>query len=129
MATATAKSTLGNIFGMVGTTAGAVTSVVETGIEGVEMLDRFVKKHSDNQRTQYVLEASAYKINLLKEMALDQSRREDEVISSAQEQLRYQPRILHQGVGGERSHQLIHTLMPVPRSKGAGKGSDLDSHM
>lgn len=80
MATATAKTTLGNIFGMVGTTAGAVTSVVETGIEGIEMLDRFVKKHSDNQRTQYVLEASAYKINLLKEMALDQSRREDEVI-------------------------------------------------
>ncbi len=80
MATATAKSTLGNIFGMVGTTAGAVTSAIEAGVIGVEMLDRFVQKHSDNQRVQYVLEAGAYKINLLKEMALDQSRREQEVI-------------------------------------------------
>jgi hypothetical protein len=85
MATATAKNTLGSVFSMVGTTAGAVTQVVETGIEGIGMLDRFVKKHSDNQRTQYVLEASAYKINLLKEMALDQSRREDEVIKFCQE--------------------------------------------
>jgi hypothetical protein len=80
MATATAKTTMGNIFGMVGTTAGAVTLVVETGIEGVTMLDRFVKKHSEQQRTQYVLDASKYKIDMLKEMAIDQARREDEVL-------------------------------------------------
>jgi hypothetical protein len=46
MATASAKTTLGNIFDMVGTTA---------------------------------FEAGAYRLNLLKEMALDQGRREEEV--------------------------------------------------
>jgi hypothetical protein len=79
MATATAKSTLGSIFGMVGTTAGAVTSAIEAGVVGVEMLDRFVAKHSDQQRTQYALDAGAFKMNLLKERAIEDARRSEEV--------------------------------------------------
>jgi hypothetical protein len=77
--TATAKSTLGSIFGMVGTTAGAVTSAVEAGVVGVEMLDRFVQKHSNQQKEQYALDAGAFSLNMLRERAMEDAQRQGDV--------------------------------------------------
>lgn len=80
MATATAKSTLGNIFGMVGTTATAVTDLMGAASVGVTMLDRFAHKHADNQRTQYDLEAGGFKVQLVKTMAMEAARQNEEVV-------------------------------------------------
>lgn len=85
MATASAKNTLGNIFGMVGIAAGAVASTIETGVEGIDMLDRFVKKQAAKQIVHNTLEMAAFELDLLDEMSLDRSVRQNEVLKFCNE--------------------------------------------
>ena len=85
MATATAKTTLGNVFGMIGIAAGAITSTIETGVVGIEMLDRFAQKQSNQQQTQYALSQAEYEINLLDEMSLVRSAKQNEVLKFCNE--------------------------------------------
>ena len=58
--TATARMTFGALLGTVATTANAVTSVVNTGVEGVSMLDRFVKKHATQQKIDHAADMADY---------------------------------------------------------------------
>jgi predicted amino acid dehydrogenase len=77
---ATVGMTVGAVLGTVGTAAGAVTSTIDAAVDGIVMLDRYVKKASREQARRYVAEAEDFEAALQEEIAMKMAERKHIVI-------------------------------------------------
>jgi hypothetical protein len=67
MTTLTARASLGTVFGAVGTAANAVSSVLQTTVASVAMLDKFVSDAAERQRERAVADMAIFRNTLLSE--------------------------------------------------------------
>lgn len=79
MATATARMTLGSVFATVGTAANAVTSVLDTGVAGIAMLDTYVKDMSTRQAARSKADMDDFIFSLVEEKAQERTERQIQV--------------------------------------------------
>lgn len=73
MTTATGRMTLGAILGAVTTTAGAVTGAIGTAASSIMLLDNYVGKALNEQKTRHVLESENFEERLLIELTQEQA--------------------------------------------------------
>ena len=77
---ASAKLTLGSIFGTINDTANAVSSLVNTTTRGIGMLDAFVTKAANEQRKQHIADDAKFEETLLREFAQEQAEADLKVV-------------------------------------------------
>lgn len=69
--TATGRMTLGAVMGTISNTAGAVSSIVNTGVKGVVMLDNFVESALSEQKKRHALDGVLFDERLLLELSTE----------------------------------------------------------
>lgn len=80
MATATARMTLGSLFATVGTAANAVTSTLNTTVDAISMLDRYVSDARERQTMRSAVEKLDFTQRLAEEKATEMSERQLQVL-------------------------------------------------
>jgi hypothetical protein len=79
MAIATARTTLGSLFGVVATSANTVTSVLDAAQQGVGMAAAYVEKAASEQRERHALDKVDFTTNLIQERSQMAAARKVEV--------------------------------------------------
>lgn len=72
---ATSRITLGAVLGTVQEAAAATTTTLNSVTQGVGMLNRFIAKHSEEQRVTYALDMEDFRKKLLQEKSMEDAER------------------------------------------------------
>lgn len=72
---ATSRITLGAVLGSVQEAAAATTTTLNSVTQGVGMLNRFIAKHSEEQRVSYALDMEDFRKKLLDQKAMEDAER------------------------------------------------------
>ena len=76
MSFAQARMTTGSILSTVSTAAGAITSVLDTGVSGINMLDNYVKNRVEDQRLRAIADRKDFIFRLAEEKSAEISERQ-----------------------------------------------------
>lgn len=82
---ATARMTLGSVFGMVTNTANALGDLAGTLGDGVGMINKFVADASIDQRDRSILHRKTFRSTILEEARMETAVREAEVVKFCDE--------------------------------------------
>lgn len=82
---ATARMTLGSVFGMVTNTANALGDLAGTLGDGIGMLNKFVEDTSIDQRDRSILHRKTFRSTILEEARMETAVREAEVVKFCDE--------------------------------------------
>lgn len=79
MTTATARMSLGSVFGLIATTANAVSSMVNTAADSVSMLDNYVQKAKAQQVIEIDADLADYEAQVIEIKAQEASERQSQI--------------------------------------------------
>jgi hypothetical protein len=71
----TARMTFGTILGTVSTSAVAISTVIGTGVKGINMLEKFVDDAATKQHKRSLLDMESFQTRLLEEVAQEDAER------------------------------------------------------
>lgn len=71
----TARMTFGTVLGTVSTTAVAVSTVIGTGVKGINMLEKFVDDAAEKQTLRSKLDMESFQVRLVEEVAMEDTER------------------------------------------------------
>lgn len=72
----TARMTFGTVLGTVSDAAVAVSTVLGTGIKGIQMLDQYVSDASDKQKLRSLVDMESFEVRLVEEIAMEDTERQ-----------------------------------------------------
>ena len=80
MTTATARMTVGSVFGAVSTAAGAVGSAFNTTAKGVIALDNYMDKVLTQQKYRSAVDLADFKTRIADEKAMEETQRRKQIL-------------------------------------------------
>ena len=80
MSQATARMTIGSLFGAATTAANAVSGIIGTAANAVGMLDTYVGTHVRQQQTSMELEADDFEEKILERISMERTERQLQLV-------------------------------------------------
>lgn len=71
----TARMTFGTVLGTVSTSAVAISTIIGTGVKGINMLEKFVDDAADKQIERSLLDMESFRVRLLEEVSQEDTER------------------------------------------------------
>lgn len=78
---ATARSTVGSIFGSVGKAADTITATLDAASTGIGMVNAYVNEQAESQRIRILIDKERNATRLIEEAALEEAQRADKIRS------------------------------------------------